>query len=81
MQKAHIKGIVHPKNENSVSNYSPSSFPVRPSFIFRTQIKIFLIKSESFLTLYRQQQNCNVPRSRNSKDIGKIVHVTSGVQT
>ncbi len=25
------------------------------SFIFRTQIKIFLMKSESFLTLHRQQ--------------------------
>uniref|UniRef100_A0A671NRP1 ADAM metallopeptidase domain 19a n=1 Tax=Sinocyclocheilus anshuiensis TaxID=1608454 RepID=A0A671NRP1_9TELE len=37
-----------PKNENSVINYSPScrSTPLRPSFIFRTQIKIFLIKSD-----------------------------------
>ncbi len=33
-----------PKNENSVINYSPwcRSKPVRPSLIFRTQIKIFL---------------------------------------
>ncbi len=47
------KGIVHPKNENSVVNYSPSyrSKPVRPSFIYRTQIKIFLMNSESSLTL------------------------------
>ncbi len=39
-----IKGIVHPKY-NSVINYSPSclSKPVRPSFIFRTQNKIFLM--------------------------------------
>ncbi len=39
--------------KNSVINYSPSrlSKPVRPSFIFRTHIKIFLMKSESFLTL------------------------------
>ncbi len=29
--------------------------PIRPSFIFGTQSKIFLIKSESFLTLRRQQ--------------------------
>ncbi len=42
-------GLVHPKNEHSVINYSPScrTKPMRPSFIFRTQIKIFLIKSES----------------------------------
>ncbi len=33
------------------------SKPVRPLFIFGTQIKIFLIKSESFLTLHRQQCN------------------------
>ncbi len=33
-------------------------------FIFRTQIKMFLIKSET-LTLHRQQHNWNVPRSRN----------------
>ncbi len=42
---AHVpfKGIVHPKMK-IVINYSPScrSKPVRPSFIFRTQIKIFL---------------------------------------
>ncbi len=46
-----------PKNENSVINYSPScrSKPVRLSIIFGTQIKIFLMKSESFLTLHRQQ--------------------------
>ncbi len=44
--------IVHPKNENSVINYSPScrSKPVRPLFIFRSQIKIFPMKSESSLT-------------------------------
>ncbi len=62
-----IKGLVHPQNENYVINYSPScrSKPVRPSFIFRTQIKIFMMKCESFLTLHRPQHNCNVPRSRN----------------
>jgi len=42
-----------PKNEDSVSNYSPSccSNPVRLSFIFWTQIKIFLMKSKSYLSL------------------------------
>ncbi len=40
-------------------NYSTSccSKPVRPSFIFGTQIKIFWMKSERFLTLHRQQHN------------------------
>ncbi len=43
------------------------------SFIFGTQIKIFLMKSESFLTLHRQQRNYHV---QGSKDIVKIFHVT-----
>uniref|UniRef100_A0A8C1UPK0 Rho GTPase activating protein 4b n=1 Tax=Cyprinus carpio TaxID=7962 RepID=A0A8C1UPK0_CYPCA len=34
-----------------ITQPSCRSKPVRPSFIFRTQIKIFLMKSESFLTL------------------------------
>uniref|UniRef100_A0A8C0YRF6 receptor protein-tyrosine kinase n=1 Tax=Cyprinus carpio carpio TaxID=630221 RepID=A0A8C0YRF6_CYPCA len=48
-----------PKNENSVINYSLScrSKPVRSLFVFRTQIKIFLMNSESSLTLHRQQCN------------------------
>ncbi len=47
-----------PKNVNYFNNYSPScSEPVRPLFIFRTQIKIFLMKYESFLTLHWQQGN------------------------
>ncbi len=34
------------------------SFQTRKTFvIFGTQIKIFLMKSERFLTLHRQQQN------------------------
>uniref|UniRef100_A0A9J7XMT6 Coactivator-associated arginine methyltransferase 1, like n=1 Tax=Cyprinus carpio carpio TaxID=630221 RepID=A0A9J7XMT6_CYPCA len=47
------------KNENSAINNSPSCCPepVRPLLIFRTQMKIFLMKSESFLTLHRQQHN------------------------
>ncbi len=59
--------VSSPQNENSVINYSPSccSKPVRPSFIFGRQIKMFLIKSENYLTLHSQQRNLNVPRSRN----------------
>ncbi len=62
-----FKGIVSPQNENSVINYSPSrrSKPLTPSFIFRTQMKLFLMKSESSQTLHRQKHNRNVPRSRN----------------
>ncbi len=61
-KKQKLKSIVHPKNTNSVINYSPSccSKPVRPSFVFGTQIKIFLMKSESFLTLHRQQGSNHV---------------------
>ncbi len=62
------------KNENDVINYSPSclSKPVRILFIFGTQIKIFLMKSESFLTTFKAEKA--------SKDISKIVHMTSMVQ-
>ncbi len=41
---------------------------------------MFLMKSESFLTLYRQQHNFHVQGQKGSKDIDKIVHVTSVVQ-
>jgi len=42
-----LKWVSSPQNENSASNYSPPccSNPIRLSFIFGTQIKIFLIKS------------------------------------
>ncbi len=55
-----IKGIVHPKMKTVSLIPSCRSKPVRPSFIFGTQIKIFLIKSESFLTLHRQQRNYHI---------------------
>ncbi len=63
-----------PKNENSVMYYSPScrTKPVRSSFIFKTQMKIFEMKSESFLTLCRQQQNYHVQGQKRSNDIVKI---------
>ncbi len=39
------------------------SFQTRKT-IFGTQIKIFLVKSKSFLTLHRQQHNWNVSFAR-----------------
>jgi len=50
--KDKFKGLVHLKIKNDVSIYSPSccSNPVRLFFIFGTQNKIFLIKSESWIT-------------------------------
>ncbi len=39
----------------SVTNYSCHSKAEKPSFIFETQIIIFLMESESSLTLHRQQ--------------------------
>ncbi len=45
------------------------SKPVRPPFIVRTHITMFLFESES----------CSHVQKR-SKEIGKIIHVTSGVQ-
>ncbi len=47
-----------PKNENSVINYLTSchSKPVRTSFIFGTQIKIFLTSSKSLMLLSMEGQ-------------------------
>ncbi len=74
-----FKGKVHPKIV-IVINYSSScrSKPARLSFIFRTQIKIFLMKSESSLILHRQLK-CSLTQ-KHSKDICKTVHVTSVAQ-
>ncbi len=61
-----------------VINYLPSrrSKPVRPSFIFETQIKIFLMKSESFLTLHTIYSNATTT----IKAQKGIVHMTSVIQ-
>ncbi len=66
-----VKGIVHPKNINYVINYSPScrfkhvSSYFQPLFIFGAQIKIFLMKSESFLTsIYSNAMFRKVVRTR-----------------
>ncbi len=71
-----------PKYENYVINYSLScrSKPVRPLVIFGTQIKIFVMKSESFLTLHIDSNTTDTFKAqKDSKDIVKIVHVTSVV--
>ncbi len=52
-----LKGLVHPKKEYSVINY-PLVVPNLLDLVrLRNTIKIFFMKSENFLTLYRQQQN------------------------
>ncbi len=65
--------VVFIKIQN-LDNYSSSCRfkPVRPSFIFRTQIKIFL--SNRWPSIDSNVQ-------KHSKNFGKIVFVTSGVQT
>ncbi len=77
LYEGHIKRLVNPTMlilSLITSNYSKS---VVRLFIFETQMKIFFMKSESFLTLHRQQ--CNKAQ-KCSEDIDKIVHVTSVVQ-
>ncbi len=80
--KVKIKGIVHTKIKilSLISHPHVIPKPVRTSFIFGTQIKILLMKFESFLTLHRQQRNYQVQGPEGSKDIVKIVYVTSVVQ-
>ncbi len=76
-----IKGLVHPKWKFCQLLLTLMSFrTVRPSFIFGIQMKIFLMKSESFLTIHRQQSNWHVRGQKDSKEIIKIIHVTSVVQ-
>ncbi len=76
-----IKVIVHPQIKCISFNYSPScrSKLVWPLFIFRTQIAIFLIKSESFLPLHRHRTT-TFKAQKGIKDTAIIVHVTSVVQ-
>ncbi len=42
-------------------------------------MKIFLIKSESFLTLHRQQRHWHIQGPKGSKDIVKRIYVKSVV--
>ncbi len=62
-----VKGVVHPKMKilSLITQLHVISKPLSPSFIFGAQIKMVLIKSESSLTLHRQERNWNVPRPRN----------------
>ncbi len=53
---------------------------LEPSFIFRTQIKIFLMKSKSFLTLRDSNATATFKAQKGSEDIVKIIHVTSVVR-
>ncbi len=54
--------------------------PTRKTFIFGTQIKIFLMKPESFLTCIDSNATSTFKVQTGSKDIVKIIHVTSVVQ-
>ncbi len=53
-----------------------SSQTCKTLFIFRTQIKIFLMKSERFLTLHDSNTTEKFKAQKSSKDIVKIVCVT-----
>ncbi len=48
-----VKGIVHPKMK--ILSLITHPYVIPNPFIFRTQIKIFLMHSKSSLTLRRQQ--------------------------
>ncbi len=70
------------KNKNSLINYSPSccSKPIRPWLIFEMQMKIFLMKSESFLTYIYSKGTTKFKAQKGSKDIVKTVNVTLAVR-
>ncbi len=54
------------------------SFQTCKNFVhLQTQIKIFLMKSESFLALHRQQHNYHIQGPETQyKDIVNLLHVT-----
>ncbi len=59
--KIGFKGIVHPKWKFCHELLTLMSFQTLKTFVhLRNTIKIFLMKSESFLILHRQQWNCVV---------------------
>ncbi len=74
--------VSSPKNENCIINYSPScrSKPVSPSFIFGTQINIFFMNLRALWPSIDSKDPYTIIAQTCSKDIGKIIHVTSGVQ-
>jgi len=69
-----VKALVYTKNENSVIKYSPSchSKPIRLSFIFETQMKIFLMKSESFLFLHWQLRDYHIDVSKRDRKMNPL---------
>ncbi len=76
-------GDSSPKNENSVINYSPScrSKHVRPLFVFGTQIKIyFLLNPRALRPCIDSKGPTTFKVQKGTKNIDKIVHVTSVVQ-
>ncbi len=73
-----FKGIVHPKMYIlSLITFQLRFCRSKPSFIFRTQIKICLMHCESS---HRQQGSLHDQGSESSKEIVKIIHVTSVVR-
>ncbi len=73
-KKIHFKGLVHPKMKILSFNYSPSCRfkPVRP------------LLRHIFAGIWEQSIDSKGPYTikvqKRSKDIGKIIHVTSGVK-
>ncbi len=78
IQNIFLKGIVHPKMK--VLSLIPPSCrfkPVRPPFIFRTQ---FLYSIRELWPSIDSKGPYTIKVQKHSKEIGKIIHVSSGVQ-
>jgi len=60
----HLTTLLYREIEDSAINYSPSCRS--KNFIFGTQVKIFLMKSESFLSLHWQLHNYHIDQSKSS---------------
>ncbi len=80
--KKRLKGIVHPKMKILPLITHPHVVSNRETSVHRTQIKIFLMESESSQTLHIQQGSLHDQGPENvARRSVKIIHVTSGVQT
>ncbi len=76
-----LKVLVHPKMK-ILALILTLTLQTRKTFVHlqNTHKKIFLVKSESFLTCIDRNAADTLKAQKDSKDIVKIVHVTSVVQ-
>ncbi len=82
LHKKNIKGLLLPKKK-IVINYSPSchSKPIRSPFTFENKLRYFWSILRALWPSKDSRDITTINIQKLSKEIGKIIHVTSGVQS